>query len=267
MMQLQIAGVRCRLLPETGAFVSGPNLLPFRSSDEPPADLTLCISDAPGWQAQHQHIVTHDVRRDEAGWTFLRRAGWLEADATFRSCHAHLDPEPPEVFTGQPWLMLALWGYLTHRNGLFLHGACCEIAGKRMLLLGAPQVGKSTLARLIVDAGGASLTDEYPFVTHQDGVFAAHATPWPGVVGDYQALSAPLDGIFFLRHARSNELERLDPAEASRRLFANNRFFTWSPSSVAVGVELIDLLARQVPVYDFGFVPTPEAVEPLVAVL
>ena len=264
MINLTIAGVRCRLLPETGGFVFGENLLPFCGPTDA-ADLTLRLSWAPGWQAEHLPLSDHHVRHHDGIFEFRRRGGLLIGRHDFACCEAHLDPEPPEAFSGQPWLMLTLWGYLAPRNGLFLHGACCEIGGKRLLLLGHSQVGKSTLARLIVEAGGACLTDEYPFVTRDSGGFLAHGTPWRGVKGPVQALSGPPDAICFLRHAPLNELVLLDRKEATRRLFANNRFFTWSPATIAIGVELIEELAGQVPVYDYGFVPTAQAVSRLVA--
>lgn len=263
MLQITIAGVRCCLVPEAGEFVFGPNLFPFQA-DHAAADLTLRLSLVPGWQAEHLDLPSHHVDFDAGHFEFYRPGGCLTATDDFRCCHARIDSAVSHAFSGQPWLMLALWGYLTHRNGLFLHGACCEIEGKRVLLLGPQQVGKSTLGRLVVESDGACLTDEYPFVTSEEGRFLAHGTPWPRVRGPVTAVSGPLDAIYFLRHAPANELLRLDVKEAARRLLANNRFFTWSPATVPLGAALIDGLVRKVPVYDYGFVPTVAAVAPLV---
>lgn len=159
--------------------------------------------------------------------------------------------------------MLALWGYLAHRNGLLLHGACCDLDGRRILLLGPSQVGKSTLAGLIVAAGGTCLTDEYPFVSACDGALLAHASPWPGMSDGRSPLSRPLHAIFFLHQLPRNELSPLPVSAAVRRLIENNRFFTWSPRTLPVAFDLIDQLASQVPIFDFGFLPEQSAVESL----
>jgi hypothetical protein len=266
-MHLCLAGVRCLLQPESGDFVFADNLTPFKAPSPASPDLTLRLAVAPGWRVEHASLPAPVTNCTEAGFEFIRRNGRLTASPDFSCCHALVDPSDAEPFATQPWLMLALWGYLTSRRGLFLHGALCDHGGKLILLLGDPQVGKSTLSRLVLASGGACLTDEYPFVTRCANGFAAHASPWPGVQGHPRTLSGPLAGIFFLRHAPTNQLQRLDHRSAALLLIGNNRFFRWNPKTVPAAMELIDALAAQTRVYDFGFVPNGTAVQALEEVL
>lgn len=265
MIDLLIAGVRCRLEPESGDFVFAPKLMEFRNDGSAP-DLRLHLGVVPGWREAHADLTEMPAQRQGDHFEFLRRNGALTATGGFADCRAGLDPREQVDFDGQPWLMLALWGYHACRGGLFLHGACCEFEGRRVLLLGKPQVGKSTLSRLLVDAGGACLTDEYPFVTRETDGFVAHGTPWPGRQGAPASPSGPLAAIFFLRQAPANELQRLDRREAIRRLLANHRFFRWAPETHPPAFEQLAALATAVPVWDYGFAPTPAAVAALAAV-
>ena len=260
MTQFIIAGVRCQLEPESGAFVFGSQLTPFASPQCAPPDLTLRLSVAPGWREEHAGLLTPLLNRTPDGFEFIRSHGKLIASPDFSLCQGCVDPGDAAPFASQPWLMLALWGYLTCHRGLFLHGALCEYQGRHVLLLGDPEVGKSTFGRLILAAGGACLTDEYPFASRTEAGFMAHASPWPGVQGEPNALSAPLAAIFFLRHAPAHELRRLGHKEAAWRLIGNNRFFRWNPQSIPLGMELIDALAAETPLFDFGFVPEASAV-------
>ncbi|MGE5532564.1 MAG: hypothetical protein ACM3VW_10665 [Bacteroidota bacterium] len=267
MTQLCLAGFRCHLEPESGDFAFAENLAPFVCPALAPPDLTIGLSVSPGWREEHASLPAPVVNSTDSGLEFIRRNGTLTASADFSRCHAVVDPCDAAPFASQPWLMLSLWGYVTWHQGLFLHGALCEYADKLILLLGDPQVGKSTLSRLLGASGGASLTDEYPFVTRSAGNFTAHASPWPGVQGQPQALAGPLSAIFFLRHAPTNRLQALDHRSAALRLIRNNRFFQWNPETVPAAMELIDALASQTPVYDFGFVPDASAVRALEVVL
>lgn len=158
--------------------------------------------------------------------------------------------------------MLALWGYLTLRGGAYLHGAFCVMGGRYVLFLGDSGVGKSTLSGLVVAAGGSCLTDEHPFVTVNEGErHFIHGTPRPGVKGPPVPISGDLDAVFFIRHAPANEIRRLTPSQAGRRLLGNARFFHWLPATIPETVKTLDKIARYAPVYDLGFVLDSTVVE------
>lgn len=208
--------------------------------------------------------------RTPEGFWFHRFTGAMFANPDFSHCQAWTDAEraaAPHLFTGRPWLMFALWGHLAQRGGAFLHGAVCALHGRHVLLLADSQVGKSTLSRLVVEAGHTALTDEYPVVTRAGEQVRAHGLPWPGRKGAPAPYSGDLAAIFFLRQAPVNELRPLDGADAGRRLVGNIRFFGWDPGTTLPTLETLDVVARVVPSYELGFTPTPDAVETLVSAL
>jgi len=207
--------------------------------------------------------------RTPEGFWFERLPGAMWASEDFSQCRSWTgrpDGIPPE-FNGRPWLMFALWGHLAQRGGVFLHGATCVLDGRYVLLLGDSQVGKSTFARLTVDAGYTALTDEYPAVTLSDSGPRTHGLPWPGREGPPAIPSGDLAAIFFLRQAPRNSLEQLDAPETGRRLVENIRFFGWDPATTLPTFDTLDQIARCVSAYEASFAPSPGAVDMLVQTL
>ena len=197
----------------------------------------------------------------------LRRpTSHMVANNTFTSCGVWAEDNAQlsiKAFDGRPWLMLGLWGFLTHHHGALLHGAVCVLDGRYIMILGDQLVGKSTLAQLIVQADGTCLTDEYPVLTWTEARAWAHGTPWPGVAGLQVSLSGLLHAIFFVRHAPTNVLTQLSPREGGQLLLGNTRFFVWAPTTIPGTVEILDNTARSVPIYELGFVPELSAVATL----
>ena len=170
-------------------------------------------------------------------------------------------------FDGRPFLQFALWGYLSRHGGARMHGALCVVDGHFVMLLGDAETGKTTLSNLLVDSGYVCLTDEHAALTWSKGAAWAHGTPWPGIAGPVGDLSGPLAAIFLLRQAPEDALDRARPAVGAEVLLRNTRFFLWDPTTKLPTIDLVDRAARSVPVYDFGFAPTPEAVGALRGVL
>lgn len=232
-----------------------PNLAVHMSMDVPPAQ--------PDGRPTHNG-TTIAVSTDDLFWLRDQYGSIAVADPDLSvwRCWSRLHELVPESFPANRWLMLALWGYLTLRGGAYLHGAVCVIAGRFVLLLGDSGVGKSTLSRLVVAAGGTCLTDENPFVTlDESGRPRVHGSPRPGVDGPPVAVSGSLDAVFFLRHAPHNDLGRLEPSATGRRLVGNARFFHWLPETIPRTMTMLAAIAATTPIFDFGFVPDGSAVE------
>lgn|GEM_PF-6273514 len=165
------------------------------------------------------------------------------------------------AFNGDPTLRLILWGRASLEGYCFMHGALVVIDGKHVLLMGDSGVGKSTLSRLACQQGATCLTDENPFIYWNGDYIEAYTTPWPGVSGSDALLSGPLAAVFFLRQTDKNEIRQLPMDEAVRCLLHNSRTFNWLPETIPDAIQLLDKVVRNVPVYDFGFLPHPSAVD------
>jgi len=264
--QLEIAGVRVAL-PDSFDGATIPEVLaPFCVREEAQSSAALTVQLMTGVSAipaQPEGRLSRNgmtiAVTSEAGFWLRDPDGSVvvaNPDLSAWQCWGYRYAQESEVFPGNRWLMLALWGYLTLRGGAYLHGAVCHIEGRYILFLGDSGVGKSTLSRLVVAGGGTCLTDENPFVTFGDaGRPQVHGSPRPGVNGPPAPLSGPLAAVFFLRHAPQNELRRLNGTGTARRLVGNARFFHWLPETIPLTMAVLDAIASNTPIFDFGFVP------------
>lgn len=260
---VQVAGCNC-LLESAWPLPLARNLQACLTSPDAPADFALHLTsdtslrlpDGPG-------TLFH---LDEAGAHFTRRRGTLLADPSFHDFRLTLKHPQTRPFTGQPWLLLALWGYLAHHDGVFLHGGACLLKDRLVLLLGVEEVGKTTLARLIARHGGDRLSDEYSFLRSQDGALRAYGGPWPGRRQELEVGNEP-SAICFLRHGPDNRLQRLTEPDTARRLLQTTRFFTWDQATIGPTIALLDQISEKIPAYDFAFVPDGTAVAALRDVL
>jgi hypothetical protein len=248
------------------------NLLPFCTSttDQTAPDLFLDLAPPPlGHAPLTLRASASSVMAEQVadGFWFHRPSRYslrASADlARWQVWDANGDPVRHDRFDGRPFLQFALWGYLARHGGARMHAALCVVDGHFVLLLGDAETGKTTLSNLIVDAGYACLTDEHAVLTWSHGAAWVHGTPWPGIAGPVGDFLGPLAAVFLLRQAPEDALDRARPAVGVEVLLRNTRFFLWDPSTKLPTIDLVDRAARSVPIYDFGFAPTPEAVQVL----
>ncbi len=164
-------------------------------------------------------------------------------------------------FSGDPPLRLILWARSSIEGYCYMHGALIVLDGKYILLIGQSGSGKTTLSNLACDCGASLLTEEDPFLSWKKDEPYALASPWPGRRGPDVAFSGKLTAIFYLRHARQNEVRSLTTNESCHNLLQHSRTFNWLPRTLPLAVELFDKVAQKTPSYDFGFVPDARAVE------
>lgn len=231
------------------------------------------IEDCPDQELYRKRVVDRkiiaDVMPDGDEVLFSCHTGQFVAFKRFSRIllWAPYEEEIYDEYDGYPLLQIILWGRISHTGGCYMHGALVVIEGHYVLLLGDSGVGKTTLSNLVAEAGYTSLTEENPFLTWKQDVPWAHATPWYGILGPKKPVSGPLSAIFFLRHANRNAIRKMSPQAAGRCLLSNARMFSWLPATIPGAVELLNKTIDSVPVYDFGFVPGPGAVNQLLDVL
>ena len=243
---------RLPLAASLGPFVSSPDLCR-------PPDFTLTFgarSVRPTEPPPEPDLVVETVG-DEI--RFRRHVAVMTAALDLRTFAAPLPDE--DELTGQPWLMLALWAHLSRYGGLFLHGSALLIDGRLVLAVGPPDIGKSTIARLVDESGQYALGDENCFARLRGDAMYGYGSPWPGIVREAPATGGPLAAVLLLRQSAQPAARPLAPAAALRRLIPVTRFLTALSDTVpSVLAELGELVAR-VPVFDFGFAPEPRVVD------
>ncbi len=146
--------------------------------------------------------------------------------------------------------------------GIMLH-SCGVIDGSNGLVFtGASHAGKSTTARLWNNNPSMLvLNDDHTILRKIDGQFRVYGTPWHGEGGFAMAEDAPLQKIFILEHAQSNQAVRLSGAQAAAALLVRAFPPLWDASGMAFTLQFLDELCQAVPCYKFGFIPDQSAVE------
>jgi hypothetical protein len=139
--------------------------------------------------------------------------------------------------------------------------------GIGILGVGVSGQGKSTLARLLHDAGAAVLTDERPIVRQvcphagqpsavvSPAAFRVYGSPWPSSGGFFRNAHAPLRHIYLLEHGSTDRIVPLPPREALRRLIPVIAIPWQDPVLLDACLQTLDALLSAVPCSVFAFRP------------
>jgi len=151
---------------------------------------------------------------------------------------------------------------LADRASVIVHACGVEHRDQGLLFVGSSGAGKSTLASLFdVQDGARVLSDDRVALSIRGGRAWISGTPWHGTSGHALDRSVPLERIFFLRHAPSNEQEPLTPTRAAARLASMSVIPYWHEASSRMAVDAAVEAGRTVDASLLGFVPDHTAVE------
>jgi hypothetical protein len=169
--------------------------------------------------------------------------------------------EPEKMF--REILNAGLHSSVIHKEppALWLHSSGVIHEGKAYLFMGPSGAGKSTICDILdKEPGFTVLHDEVIALSHTSAGFMAWSSPLRGERPARHCLSAPLHAMFFLNHAQSNQVVRINskdvPSLISAQivwLWAKVRDGTLSFNKRTVGL-LLDL-AIEVPFYQLHFKP------------
>ena len=158
---------------------------------------------------------------------------------------------------------LLLARVLPSKDGLFVHAAGVDLDGRGLLFAGPSEAGKSTIVKMLMGRARI-LCDDRTIVRRAELGFEVHGTWSHGEVPAVSAGKAALAGVFFLRQAGENRLQRIaNPAAAARELLPRivRPLVTadWWEAVLALTGEL----SRSVPFYDLYFDKSGRIVEKL----
>ena len=146
-------------------------------------------------------------------------------------------------------------------DGLFLHASAVVLDGRAYLFSGNSGAGKSTHTgiwkKLWPDA--RVINDDKPALRRIDGRWMVYGTPWCGKDGINENASAPLAGICYLKKAGHNRIRSLSQREAMERILAQTIFKFPDKQRLLKLFELMDLLLKEIPVYELENLPEPDA--------
>jgi len=153
---------------------------------------------------------------------------------------------------------------LAQKRGVMIHSCGVSNKGQGLLFAGTSQMGKSTMANLwksqiandkSQNEGVSILSDDRIIVRKRNEQFWIYGTPWHGDAKVCLPEKAPLEKIFFLKHARKNMLKKLSPLEAAFRLIVCSFPTFWDKKGMEFTLEFCAELVKRIPCYQLGFVP------------
>ena len=88
-----------------------------------------------------------------------------------------------------------------------------------------------------------------------------YGTPWHGLGGFALPDGAPLERIFFIRHAEENMITPKSGAEAASGILARVYFPSFDQFGLGHLLDICSQLASEVPCYELGFVPDERVID------
>jgi len=149
---------------------------------------------------------------------------------------------------------------LAQGRGLMVHACGVDDHGRGYLLTGNSTHGKSTMAKLWQDEA-AVLNDDRIVLRQMDGRFLMYGTPWHGDYSGVAPGGVPLEKIFYLRHANTNETIRKDGIAAASMLLTRSFPPLWDGAGMLFTLDLCAHLVEAVPCFELGFVPDKDVLE------
>jgi len=149
-----------------------------------------------------------------------------------------------------PTDQILLGGYLANKQGCILHSLGIILNNKGFLFVGHSDAGKSTMAN-IMKKESIILCDDRNIVRKQKDGFKVYGTWSHGDVKDISSVFSSLNAIFFLKKAKTNEIELIQ----DKKIIINNLLACiirpatstewWNKS-----IDLISDLANNVPCFN-----------------
>jgi len=214
---------------------------------------------APVWtlyRANGKRIIKlfHDESDPHAERVMLLHPG-LRCGELYVQKPANGPPFAIQPFSG-PTAEILMVQYLSRGHGTLLHACGIMLGGKGVLFVGHSGAGKSTMARLLRDEANISiLSDDRIIVRKKEGVFWMYGTPWHGEEEFASPEGYPLDKIYFIKHAQSNEIRGTNAIEATSRLLTCSFPPLWDQKGMKFTLDLLEELCNSVPCHELGFLP------------
>lgn len=159
-----------------------------------------------------------------------------------------------------PLFHLLMISLLSNRYGVLIHACGIDDAGRGYLFPGSSTHGKTTMAQLWKDEA-VILNDDRIVLRENHGRFWIYGTPWHGEFDRVSSQGVPLEKVFFLRHARTNNTQLCEGGMAAAHLLKHCFFPQWDISGMNFILNFCAEIAEKIPCYELGFVPNNQIVD------
>ena len=157
--------------------------------------------------------------------------------------------------------LIGLEKILLDHSGFLLHSSLIRYHNKAILFSAPCGVGKSTQADLWNRFRSAEiLNGDRAGVRFSNNFWCAYGMPFAGTSGIYQNASAPIAAVVTLDQGPENQIHRLRPMEAIRRLLLECSCRRWDSEFMNRMLDLLLKFVSLVPVYHLVCRPDEDAV-------
>ena len=152
---------------------------------------------------------------------------------------------------------------LSKNKGFLLHASSVVWKQKGICFTGISGKGKSTLLNLFKDEVAAEclLNDDRCALRNYGNRWRVFGTPWYGESRVSSSNAADLSALFFIRHSKRNYIRKLSPPEICSQLMVLSLLPLWDQAATSAVLSTFQNLIRNVPAYEFGFVPGKAAID------
>jgi len=152
---------------------------------------------------------------------------------------------------------------LSRDFGFLLHASGVVWKGKGICFTGPSGSGKSTMLNMFKDlvSRESLLNDDRLALRNYGNIWRVFGTPWYGESRVSSPGGADLSALFFIRHSKHNYIRKLSASEILPQLMVLGLLPLWDESATSAVLATFQNLIRNIPSYEFGFLPDKSALE------
>jgi hypothetical protein len=147
-------------------------------------------------------------------------------------------------------------------RAMAIHACGVNDDGRGFLFTGPSDSGKTTLANLWKGCQDVTvLGDERLFLRKRENRYWVYGSPLKGGANSFFPKGAPLERIFFIKHANRNVASPKKRKDAVIGLLTQSFLDWYYHRNMQYPLDFCIELSQEVPCYDLGFVPSQEVVD------
>lgn len=189
----------------------------------------------------------------------------LATDSRYGDMHITLPRDSQDIlpYTPQSFLDVAIMTSLLGSGRVIAIHACgVDDNGQGFLFTGPSDSGKTTLANLWKGYQGVTvLGDERLFLRKREHRYWVYGSPLKGGANLFSPKGAPLERIFFIKHADRNVASPKRGKDAVISLLTQSFPDWYYHMNMQYPLDFCIELSQRVPCYDLGFMPSQEVVD------
>ncbi|MDD3321861.1 MAG: phosphoenolpyruvate carboxykinase (ATP) [Paludibacter sp.] len=153
--------------------------------------------------------------------------------------------------------------YMTiNSDAVMMHASCAFDGKKARLFTGFSGVGKSTISKIMSDAGHQIINDDRVIIRKKEEGYFVYNTPM--YYRDYSKV-APLSAIYVISHSPENKIKKLNGAAAISKVMAFSIQNNFDKSIIQNRLHFFNELCSKISVNELGFVPNESVVKFILA--